>query len=173
MKKQETATKPGKKDWVGGKASVFKTLGASNHAGHDRAWADYYATEPKAAEWLLKLEQFDGPILEPSCGEGHISKELIRGGKLSFHGILSTEDMEKWPTFWPSTTQNGTAILLPIHLISMLRSLWRKLYPSYQKAKRFACFSNSLFWKARDEGTCFAHSHRQGYGSAAHVCYAP
>jgi hypothetical protein len=69
-----------KKDWRGGKASVFKTLGASNHADHDRAWADYYATEPKAAEWLIKLEDFDAPILEPACGEGHISKVLMRGG---------------------------------------------------------------------------------------------
>lgn len=68
------------KDWVGGRASVFKTLGASNHTDHERAWGDYYATEPKATEWLLKLEQFDGPILEPACGEGHISKVLIRGG---------------------------------------------------------------------------------------------
>lgn len=68
-----------KKDWKGGKASVFKTLGASNHADHERAYADYYATEPKATEWLLKLEKFDGPILEPACGEGHISEVLKRG----------------------------------------------------------------------------------------------
>ena len=33
-----------KKDWVGGRASVFKTLGASNHTDHERAWGDYYAT---------------------------------------------------------------------------------------------------------------------------------
>lgn len=69
-----------KKDWVGGRASVFKTLGASNHAEHERSRYDYYATEPKATEWLLKLEQFDGPILEPACGEGHISEVLTRGG---------------------------------------------------------------------------------------------
>lgn len=69
-----------KKDWVGGRASVFKTLGASNHAEHERSRYDYYATEPKATEWLLKLEQFDGPILEPACGEGHISEVLTKGG---------------------------------------------------------------------------------------------
>ena len=51
-----------KKDWVGGRASVFKTLGASNHTDHERAWGDYYATEPNATEWLLRLEKFDGPI---------------------------------------------------------------------------------------------------------------
>lgn len=68
------------KDWRGGKASVFKTIGASNHVDHKRAYGDYYATEPKATEWLLKLEKFNGPILEPSCGEGHISRVLIGGG---------------------------------------------------------------------------------------------
>lgn len=63
-----------------GKGKVFKTLGASNHTDHERAWGDYYATEPRATEWLLKLEHFDGPILEPACGEGHISKVLVGGG---------------------------------------------------------------------------------------------
>ena len=32
------------KDWVGGSAAVFKTLGASNHTDADRQREDYYAT---------------------------------------------------------------------------------------------------------------------------------
>lgn len=68
------------KDWTGNAASMFKTLGASNHATHDRQAEDYYATEPKATEWLCKLESFKGPILEPSCGEGHIAKILMAHG---------------------------------------------------------------------------------------------
>ncbi len=68
------------KDWTGSKDSLFKTLGASNHCGHERQSEDYYATEPKATEWLMKLEKFNGLILEPSCGEGHISKVLINYG---------------------------------------------------------------------------------------------
>ena len=68
------------KDWVGGTASTFKTIGASNHADHDRQREDYYATEPAATEWLCKLEEFCPIILEPSCGEGHISRELIKAG---------------------------------------------------------------------------------------------
>ena len=59
---------------------MFKTLGASNHADHARQAEDYYATEPKATEWLCKLEHFAGPILEPSCGEGHIAKVLMAHG---------------------------------------------------------------------------------------------
>ena len=56
------------KDWVGGKAAVFNTLGASNHKDGERQKEDYYATEPAATEWLCKIEQFTGLILEPSCG---------------------------------------------------------------------------------------------------------
>lgn len=48
------------KDWVGGKAAVFKTLGASNHTDCERQKEDYYATEPAATEWLCKIEQFTG-----------------------------------------------------------------------------------------------------------------
>lgn len=68
------------KDWIGGSASTFKTIGASNHCDHERQAEDYYATEPAATDWLCKLEKFDGPILEPSCGEGHISRQLIAAG---------------------------------------------------------------------------------------------
>lgn len=69
-----------RKDWVGGSAAVFKTLGASNHTDADRQREDYYATEPKATEWLCKLERFEGRILEPSCGEGHMSRVLQAAG---------------------------------------------------------------------------------------------
>ena len=68
------------RDWKGGNASTFKTIGASNHCEHDRADRDYYATEPTATEWLTRIERFDGPILEPSCGEGHISRVLMAAG---------------------------------------------------------------------------------------------
>lgn len=68
------------RDWKGGNASTFKTIGASNHCTEERADKDYYATEPAATDWLCRIEPFDGPILEPSCGEGHISKRLMAHG---------------------------------------------------------------------------------------------
>lgn len=67
-------------DWTGNKASVFKTLGASNHTESERQPEDYYATEPAATDWLCRLETFNGMILEPSCGEGHMSEVLKRYG---------------------------------------------------------------------------------------------
>ena len=59
---------------------VFRRLGASNHCSHKRQPEDYYATDPKAVTLLLGLEKFKGPILEPCCGEGHISKALLENG---------------------------------------------------------------------------------------------
>ena len=75
------------RDWKGGSASTFKTIGASNHCEHERADKDYYATEPAATDWLCRIEHFDGPILEPSCGEGHISRQLIKAG----YGVTSRD----------------------------------------------------------------------------------
>lgn len=68
------------KDWTGDTNSVFKTLGASSHGNEDRHNEDYYATEPRATELLLELEEFNSCILEPACGEGHMSDVLIRRG---------------------------------------------------------------------------------------------
>lgn len=68
------------KDWTGDSNSVFKTLGASNHADRARASMDYYATEPKAVELLLEQETFHHHIWECASGEGHIAKVLERHG---------------------------------------------------------------------------------------------
>ena len=43
---------------MAGSKKVFSTLGSSNHALEEREAFDYYATDPKAVEMLLKLEQF-------------------------------------------------------------------------------------------------------------------
>ena len=64
------------KDWIGKTNSLFTMLGASNHSVGEREENDYYATEPLATELLMGLEEFDKNILEPSCGEGHISEVL-------------------------------------------------------------------------------------------------
>lgn len=65
---------PIKKDWTGDTHSVFVTVGASNHSKDERQSEDYYATDPMAAEWLLRLEEIQGPIWEPCCGGGHLAK---------------------------------------------------------------------------------------------------
>lgn len=66
---------------------VFATLGSSNHVPEEREAFDYYATDPKAVEMLLELEQFAPVIWEPACGEGHISKVLQAHG----YEVISTD----------------------------------------------------------------------------------
>lgn len=68
------------KDLTGNKQSIFTCLGARNFAQHEREINDYYATEPKAVELLLEQEKFNKHILEPACGEGHISNVLAAHG---------------------------------------------------------------------------------------------
>lgn len=58
----------------------MKTLSGTNLAGmsttRDRVKDDYYATPPEATKAILNMEKLTGSILEPACGEGHISKVL-------------------------------------------------------------------------------------------------
>ena len=79
------------KDWIGNKKTTFVTLGASNHTDHERAEYDYYATEPKAITYLLEVEKFEGSIWENACGEGHLSKELIKNG----YDVVSTDLIDR------------------------------------------------------------------------------
>ncbi len=75
------------KDWVGDSQSIYRILGASNHAIDARQKHDYYATEPKAVELLLAEETFAPTIWECACGEGHLSKAIEKAG----YSVLSTD----------------------------------------------------------------------------------
>ena len=77
-------TNKNNKDWTGGKSFIFTCLAASSHALEKREVNDYYATDPKAAEWLLELEPELDNIWECACGEGHLAKVFDRAGKLQF-----------------------------------------------------------------------------------------
>lgn len=52
-----------------------------------RAAYEFYPTPPEATRALLSEESFDGPIWEPACGEGHISKVLVDAG----YEVVSTD----------------------------------------------------------------------------------
>jgi hypothetical protein len=92
-------------DWTGNQKSIFATLGASSHAEGDRQAEDYYATEPKAIDLLLKEEVFAQNILEPACGEGHMSERLkhfkynVTSNDIvdrNYGGIFNFFEMEEW-----------------------------------------------------------------------------
>lgn len=52
---------------------------------------DYHQTPECATEALLSVEQFQGAIWEPACGEGAISKVLERHG----HEVISTDLVDR------------------------------------------------------------------------------
>ena len=62
-------------DWVGN--ASFRNCNVRSQNAEPN---DYYATEPRATELLLELEEFNHHIWEPACGEGHISKVLEAHG---------------------------------------------------------------------------------------------
>ena len=59
---------------------VMRTIGDSAKAKRDRAKLDFYATPPIAVNCLLEKEDFQNRVLEPACGDGHISKILADRG---------------------------------------------------------------------------------------------
>lgn len=76
-----------KKDWTGNALTAFACNGASNHSEGERQVDDYYATEPRALELLLEVENFSKNIWECACGGGHLSNVLINAG----HSVKSTD----------------------------------------------------------------------------------
>lgn len=64
------------KDWTGTEQFIL----SGNNRKIDAHPEDYYATDPKAVEILLKNESFHPYIWEPACGGGHVSEVLLRHG---------------------------------------------------------------------------------------------
>ena len=96
-----------------GTGKIFKPLGSSNHTKDEREKNDYYATEPKATELLLELETFSSRILEPACGEGHISKVLESNGYEVISSDLIDRGYGEVKDFFEITKWNGDIITNP------------------------------------------------------------
>lgn len=52
---------------------------------------DFYPTPPEAVRALLSVEDFDGDIWEPACGDGAIAKELQSNG----YNVTSTDLIDR------------------------------------------------------------------------------
>jgi hypothetical protein len=50
---------------------------AGGNPARGRVENDFYATHPDSTKAILAVEELSGSVLEPACGEGHISKEII------------------------------------------------------------------------------------------------
>jgi hypothetical protein len=104
-----------KKDWKGNTNSIFKTLGSSNHLtdGKEREINDYYATEPKASKLLIELEGFHQNILEPACGEGHISEMFVEYGHTVTSSDLIDRGYGEVKDFFTYTSFDGDIVTNP------------------------------------------------------------
>ena len=72
-----------KDELKGSQRAVFVCNGASGHSrSGDRADNDYYASDPVAGEWLLKLEPQLNNIWECAVGEGHLAEVFRKANKL-------------------------------------------------------------------------------------------
>ena len=80
------------KDWTGNSKSAFVQLGASSHTEQEREENDFYATDPKAIDDLLKHETFNKNIWECACGQGHLTKKLKEYG----YNVYSTDIIKRW-----------------------------------------------------------------------------
>lgn len=69
----------------------FINLGASDHSKKERIGGDYYATDPKALNYLLKYETFNEYVWECACGEGHLSEVLKSYGYI----VKSTDKYDR------------------------------------------------------------------------------
>lgn len=87
MTEPQEISKPKKnKDWTGNYHSVCGCLGARNECKEEREEHDFYATDPIAAEWLMRLEHLNNSLWECACGEGHLSKVFVGGVQCLIHG---------------------------------------------------------------------------------------
>lgn len=68
------------RDWKGNNKTVFSIMGASNHSQNEREKDDFYATDPNVLDLLAKKYNIPDVVMEPACGEGHLSKWLEAHG---------------------------------------------------------------------------------------------
>ena len=107
------------KDRTGNRVASFATLGANNHSDVIREVNDYYATDPRAVEMLLEKEKFNSIILEPSCGEGHISRVLLDRGYAVKSSDLIDRGFGDVKDFFEIDEFNGDIITNPPYKIAL------------------------------------------------------
>ena len=161
------------RDWKGGNASTFKTIGASNHCAEERADKDYYATEPRAVELLCEIEKFDGPILEPSCGEGHMSRVLQQAGYEVVSRDLADRGFGEVADFLsPDNTEwGGDIVTNPPYAFA--QEFVEKALAIIPTGRKVAMFLKLTFLEGKKRAALFNSTPPTGFGSVALVSTAP
>ena len=141
------------KDWTGNANSVFKIIGASNHSDKGREINDYYATDPAATEWLCEIEQFTSPILEPSCGEGHISEQLKKHGYDVTSRDLIDRGYGEVSDFFTADKWDGDIITNPPY--SFAKQFVEKALDIIPEGHKVAMFLKLTFLEGKGRRTLF------------------
>lgn len=70
---------------------MFTAMGASNHSEAERQSEDFYATDPAVLDLLSRKYKIPEVVMEPACGEGHLSEWLKNHG----HKVYSYDIMDR------------------------------------------------------------------------------
>ena len=145
---------------MSGSKKVFTTLGSSNHVPEEREAFDYYATDPRAVEMLLELEQFSPVIWEPACGEGHISKVLQAYGyevistDLIYRGFGDPEPLD----FLKETLDDFEGDIITNPPYSMGLEFVQRALESVRPGGKVAMFLKVQFLEGQKRGEFFRHT---------------
>ena len=66
---------------------------AGGNPSRGRVENDFYATHPDSTKAILNVEEIIYPVLEPACGEGHISKILEKQNNAGY--IISSDLVDR------------------------------------------------------------------------------
>ena len=143
-------------------------MGSSNHVPEEREAFDYYATDPKAVEMLLELEQFSPVIWEPACGEGHISKVLQAHGyevistDLIYRGFGDPEPLD----FLKETLDDFEGDIITNPPYSMGLEFVQRALESVRPGGKVAMFLKVQFLEGQKRGEFFRHTPPEKFISA-------
>lgn len=142
------------------------TRGAYGWCTGWKAWQDgtkeggYYATDPRAVEMLLELEQFSPVIWEPACGEGHISKVLQAHGyevistDLIYRGFGDSEPLD----FLKETLDDFEGDIITNPPYSMGLEFVQRALESVRPGGKVAMFLKVQFLEGQKRGEFFGHT---------------
>ena len=119
----------------------------------DREINDFYATEPRAVEFLLEKETFNHNILEPACGQGHISEVLKKHGYNVFSYDLIDRGYGKLKDFFDETSWHGDIVTNPPYKIAL--PFVEHALEIVGPGQKVAMFLRLLFLESKSRGEFF------------------
>lgn len=138
---------------ISNKDKVYVTIGASNHAKEERQQDDYYATDPIAIRLLLEKETFTNNILEPACGQGHLSEALKSAG----YNVTSTDLFDRGygtkKDFFTYTNWDADIITNPPYKIAL--PFLKHCLHIIHTGNKVALFLRLLFLEGKERGLFF------------------